>query len=515
MNKLQRKLVSAAAGAALMLNTLTPAFAATTLQITGNGSDSESETVVGMTQTTTVSQSNTANVTNTIDANANTGNNSASDNTGGDVDVDTGDASVTTTVENTLNHNSAQVDRCDGCGFGDVDVEVSGNGTDSDNSVGLGVSNYTTVGQNNNAYVSNYVNSDAKTGNNDADDNTGGDVSINTGDAETETIVSTTANSNHALVGGNGDSGSVSALISGNGSDSDNDVALGLVSATTMFQDNSAIVYNTVYSDAKTGGNDANDNTDGDVEIETGDASVMVDIANALNSNSAHVMGENGGSVSAMITGNGSDSDNEMSLGLYAFTTLYQDNHAWVDNYVNADAKTGHNDADDNTGGSVSIDTGDADVDVNIETMANFNIADVECDCLFDSVLAKIAGNGEDSDNTIAAELIDDLYVSQDNCGSEFGWFWWDSGCSFNNSVYADGRTGKNDVDDNTGETNGDPSVDTGDADVMIDVMNSGNANVYGDEHDMELPFPTGSGINLNISFDLSDLLAWIMGDQA
>ena len=67
-----------------------------------------------------------------------------------------------------------------------VDIEVSGNGSDSNNTVNFASNNTTNVTQNNTADISNDIDVDADTGKNDANDNTGGDVTIDTGDADSD-----------------------------------------------------------------------------------------------------------------------------------------------------------------------------------------------------------------------------------------------------------------------------------------------------------------------------------------
>jgi len=510
MNKLQKRLVSAAATATLLLNSLTPAFAATTFEISGNTNDGNNTTSVGTTNTTSVTQSNNANVNNNIQATANTGNNDANRNAGGEVNVGTGNATVTTTVENDLNHNSADVESCGGCGFGDLEVKISGNTNEGDNEANVAGVQQTIVSQNNNADVNNNINSSAKTGYNNTNRNAGGDVSVETGNAEVTTEVTTVANTNSAqIAGGNG--GTVSARITGNTNDGDNDLNLGLSAQTWINQDNDADVDNDIDSYAKTGDNDANRNAGGSVMIDTGDAEVSVEVVNALNSNSALVEGGEGSDVDAVISGNTNDGDNEIELGLVALLSVAQDNEGDVDNDIYAKADTGDNEANHNAGGEVEITTGDATVDIMVDNMMNFNVAEVECDCLFDDVLAKIAGNTNE-DNTISGSLANQLIVDQANCGDEqyelSFWNWDRDDCEINNDLTANAYTGDNEAEYNAGENGEDPSVDTGNAEVEYDVNNSGNVNVYGDS-DLDLPF-LGQGVNVNVSFDLSDLLDWL-----
>jgi len=424
MNKLQKKIASSIAAVALLVNMAMPVLAQTTIILTGNGSDSDNDAVVVVESTTTVVQTNIADITNDVDVDADTGDNSADDNTGGDVSIDTGDAEVAVGVVNTANTNTADIEGC--CGS---DAEV---------------------------------------------------------------------------------------LISGNGSESDNDVVLGLESATAVFQTNDADVDNDVDVDADTGDNSADDNTGGTVSIDTGDAEVAVLLSTAVNTNSARVGGDSGGSsVSARILGNGSGSDNDIKLGLARSLVVNQVNLANLDNDVDVDADTGDNSADDNTGGDVSIDTGDAEVAVGIDNMANFNSADVDCGCLLD-VTAKIADNAAFSDNTIRATLTDskDMWQTNDwHCRRKpkFGKFcgdWWPwLGRNDCNDVDVDADTGGNDVTDSTGEPGVDPAIETGNAEVEVLIENAGNANSVGTSSDSGFDWPGGFDFNLNLSFSLSDLL--------
>ena len=127
--------------------------------------------------------------------------------------------------------------------------------------------------------------------------------------------------------------------------------------------------------------------------------------------------------------------------------------------------------------------------------MVNFNWADVDCGCLLD-LLAKIADNGTDTDNDIKLTLDDELKVFQDNdCGA-------DEDCD--TDVYADAKTGKNDANDNTGDPDGDPSIDTGNAETEVDVSNSGNVNSYGSVPEVWPDFE----FNFNLSLSWEQLMA-------
>lgn len=397
MNKFKKTILTGAATAALLTQTVLPAFAATTITISGNGSNTDNTADVEIVRETTVVQNNTSDISNDINVDANTGDNQANDNTGGDVEVKTGDTDVDVKVANSANTNMAELNGCD-CDQ-DAEVNISGNGTNSDNQVDLAVENTTEVFQENDASVDNNVDVDANTGNNDADDNTGGDVSVKTGNSD-----------------------------------------------------------------------------------------VQVDLITRANANLATKNGSNGGgSISALVMNNGSNTDNGIDLEFVRSVLLDQVNTADVSNDVDVDSATGDNNAEDNTGGEVGIKTGNSDVEILVDNMSNFNAADLDCGCILD-VEAKVAGNGTESDNEIVAAFEDTLENFQENEDDT------------DNDVDVDSATGENEADDNTqGSEAGDPSIKTGNGDANVQVYNSNNVNQLGDvetdwedwmeEHDVHLTF--------------------------
>jgi hypothetical protein len=402
---------------------------------------------------------------------------------------------------------------------------ITGNGAESDNDVVVTQVTTTTVSQNNVANISNDVDADADTGGNDANYNTGGSVSVKTGDATTGVGISNTANSNVADIDGCC-AVDASVEISGNGYNSDNDAALTLVNDTQVFQNNYANIKNDVDADSDTGDNDANYNTGGDVWVETGDATTSVLIKNKVNSNLAQIGDGAGGSgsVSLKILGNGAKSDNDIALAFQRSLLLAQNNLADIRNDVDADADTGNNDANYNTGGNVGIKTGDATVGVGIDNLANFNSADLNCGCLLD-VLAKVSGNGYDSDNTIYATLVDSKAAFQDNayvCGgrgypggdSQYElWFpMYDGHKKDCNDVDADADTGDNDVKANTGHPGSDPSIETGDAATLVEIENTANANVLTEGAGSGLPELPEFEWDVDFGFNWAFLWAWLVG---
>lgn len=401
--------------------------------------------------------------------------------------------------------------------FAATTLEISGNGADTENAVQVSRTSETNVVQSNNAEIKNDVQSKSDTGSNEANKNTGGGVSIKTGDADSLVSVENSANSNSVDLENCDCEGDVEVLISENGADSKNAVDLATSDSTLVAQDNKADIDNKIRTEAETGDNEANKNTSGDVEIETGDATVTVGVKTEANANSASIGGGSGSGsmLSARILGNGADSENKLALALDRALDVVQSNDADVENDVKAEADTGDNEAEENTGGMVGIETGDADVLVGIDNMVNFNVADVDCDCFLEDVMAKIAGNGADSESLIAAELGDSLGVFQANCGEDnvpagsLGDFRQRrdrDNCGIENKVDTEAESGDNEVEESTGDYTGDPSVETGDAIGTVLLENSGNVNTLGSEGP-GFEFG-GTGFEFDFHLDLSDLLA-------
>lgn len=388
---INKRIASALATGALLLNSFAaPAFAATNIEITGNGHDSDNNANVNLTKSTSVVQNNTANVTNNVSVDSKTGDNKANDNTGGDVSITTGDSDVTVAVQNLLNKNSAVVDCCNN---GNTTVKIADNGSNSDNDAKLKMNDSNQIFQDNYAYVKNKVDVDSKTGDNKANDNTNGDVAIHTGDSTVGVGVATFVNSNFARIGGgNGNGSELSLKILGNGHKSDNDINATINKTNTISQDNYADIYNKVDVDASTGKNDAKDNTGGSVDVHTGDALVSALVANAGNFNWADMScGCLFDDLTAKIADNGSDTDNDIKLNLTSGKDdgIFQTNNADVDNKLkDLNAKTGKNDANDNTGGQGNHDpeihTGDSGVDAQVTNQLNANKAGVGSDLEFD-----------------------------------------------------------------------------------------------------------------------------------
>lgn len=383
-------------------------------------------------------------------------------------------------------------------------VQVSGNGSGSDNNVQLNNTQSNTVVQNNSANITNTITSNSSTGNNNANDNTGGDVTIDTGNASTRTVVDNKANLNRADVNSCGCATATDVAIVGNGSDSNNKVKVNASQDNSIYQTNDALFNNQVTSNANTGGNDANRNTGGlggaAVTVITGHAANDTSVSNEANVNAARIGGRSSdgssvGSNSIVILGNGSDSRNHVYSDNSNSASVVQANSADFSNVISNNAKTGHNNANDNTGADVVVDTGNALSKTMVDNAANFNFADVNnCGCTTDSLL-KEAGNGSDSNNKINSDLSNTLSLFQDQNNADFS-----------NSVSSDQKTGSNNARRDTGPVIGGDPIDviTGHSSSDTEVSNSSNVNVFGSN--VSLPGP--GGLTLDLGFDLGSFFS-------
>ncbi len=167
-----------------------------------NGENSDNSVALTLANTNSIWQINNATVDNDVTAKAESGDNNANGNTGGNVGVGSGDATVNSMIDNTVNFNSADLN-C-GC-VTDLAADVTGNGENSDNSLGATLSSDNGVfqggeGKGNNANLDNTVTPKADSGDNSAVSNTGGtlggDPMVISGDAGSTSSVNNSGNVN-------------------------------------------------------------------------------------------------------------------------------------------------------------------------------------------------------------------------------------------------------------------------------------------------------------------------------
>lgn len=301
----------------------------------GNGADSTNEAAVNQTIDIETFQNNEAILENNFTFVANSGENQADKNTGGDSTISTGDANVSANVLNFLNNNLAGniilgVVNIFGDLIGDIilpedqlntlsaSASNSGNGADSTNLALIDNNFDNTTLQTNDALIQNNLEFTANTGGNQTSKNTGGNSSIETGEADIESQTLNIANSN--IDGGNwwlvlvneagqwigkilgsedesniagsqgtqfsvNPDGDITVTNQENGAGSTNNATATQTNTTSTIQNNVAQIINNLNLFANTGENSASQNTGGDSTIKTGDANIVANLVNFVNNN--------------------------------------------------------------------------------------------------------------------------------------------------------------------------------------------------------------------------------------
>ncbi len=174
--------------------------------------------------------------------------------------------------------------------FADSTLEISRNGANSDNKIDVKVENNCEVKQKSNTVANVGVSVSSNTGGNVASGNTGGDTSINTGNITTNITVSTTGGSNTATDPcccqqcSSGDQTN-SALISGNGYNSNNDIKVNKKKNSKITQTANTLAAVGIGTTGKTGKNTAKNNTGGTTSVDTGKIETTVDVTTAGGAN--------------------------------------------------------------------------------------------------------------------------------------------------------------------------------------------------------------------------------------
>ena len=165
-----------------------------------------------------------------------------------------------------------------------------------------------------------------------------------------------------------------------------------------------------------------------------------------------------------VISGNGADSTNKVTVDNDNSTSIKQTNTTNVTNVVETEANTGGNVVSGNTGGSSDITTGNVVTKVNITNGGSTNTANVDlCGCPTGDLTIKVKNNGADSYNKIKVEEENNTWVKQKN------------NTTFTNVVGTSANTGYNKIKKNT---NGSSSVTTGWVKTKVTITNTGSSNV-------------------------------------
>lgn len=160
-----------------------------------------------------------------------------------------------------------------------------------------------------------------------------------------------------------------------------------------------------------------------------------------------------------VVTGNGADSANVVTVDNTQNTTVTQSNDANITNNVTADANTGGNEASNNTGGDTNISTGDTTTSVGVSNEGNVSVAQVGgCDCPSTSSNV-ISGNGAGSTNTVNNVSVNNTNVTTNNTAD------------VTNNVTLNANTGNNTANFN----NGDVRIATGNITAKLGLLNAFN----------------------------------------
>lgn len=375
---------------------------------------------------------------------------------------------------------------------------ISGNGSFSTNTSSVLDNHSSTIVQDNNSSISNSISVSSNTGGNSLNDNTGGDSFLRTGDTSTTVRVNNMTNLNQVL-GSNSTTPVVAdpVVIDGNGSGSNNNSTQVTNHTSSVFQTNDADLDNTIGVSAVTGGNSLNRNTGGDVAAITGHAITDVRVQNAANLNWVSGHGYSAGirtPADFTISGNGAASQNSIVASENHSSSIVQDNFTDIDNSLAVSALTGGNSGNDNTRGSVLIDSGMVSTLVGVRNIGSVNAAShfgSMSSAAGDTV--RVMDNGAFSSNLYSDSVNHTSSLFQGTDESVF---------DVDNAVAINGTTGANVSDRNTLGTGDSVASLTGHSVYTVGVENTGNANMVGSFTGFQLP----NGTTLNFGFDWNAL---------
>lgn len=259
------------------------------------------------------------------------------------------------------------------------ELVISGNGSSSDSQVSLTVTSNTTVAQQNDGSIQNDVALDLNSGENSTSNNTGGDTQITTGDINLQTSIENSTNISAVSLDCCIEPPST-IMVTDNGTKSQNTVNFNQNYDTQISIYQSAQIQNRVSVSAYTGENKANDNSRGNTSIDTGNINAALSIENK-NINAVFVsVPQTNSSLNIKISGNGSSSNNQANISLNNGLKVKIDNKADILNNSVWDLITGKNQVSGNTGGNVSITTGDINIVAEIiNGPINTNLVKIDC----------------------------------------------------------------------------------------------------------------------------------------
>ncbi len=260
------------------------------------------------------------------------------------------------------------------------EINVIDNGAGSINTVTVDNTQQASSQQNNTAQINNSVSTTTDTGNNSASNNTGDSQVVHTGDVDTLTTISNSANQSNisdpsccTALGG-------TTTINGNGAGSNNNASVSSSTQTSVFINNKVTIKNNITQNLSTGNNKTNFNS-GNVVIKTGNIKSVTEIKNGP-LNVANVLVSKGKeeAKTVKIFGNGFGSWNTVDVTDDDKADISVDNSVDFINDLKNKYYTGGNEADHNHG-DVKIVTGDIESLINIiNGPINVSIVKAECD---------------------------------------------------------------------------------------------------------------------------------------
>ncbi len=326
--------------------------------------------------------------------------------------------------------------------------------------------------QENQASVVNTLEQSTVTGQNSASENVG-DSSVQTGDANTSAIVVTAVNTNIegvAVAEFNLADDQKGDLVL----DFNNSFTTGASEAENQesFQNNEAVLENSLNLSSDTGNNKTSSNTQGDSTIISGDANVSATVLSFLNNNLEGEVVFGVVNIFGSLTGDiilPQETLPAAKVVEETATQTTQTNSADIENNLSLTATTGDNEASRNTGGDSQIKTGDAQVEAKTVNVANNNISEGNWLIVIINEAGEWIGKilGPPAAASEGAEITQTQASSQTNSQT--------NSAKIVNNLTLTANTGNNQANDNTG---GDSVIMTGEAKTMASLVNFVNNNI-------------------------------------
>jgi len=244
-------------------------------------------------------------------------------------------------------------------------------------------------------------------------------------------------------------------VIKDNGSGSESTLEVSSTNNFDVTQVNNAEVSNNVMTTANTGENTDSKNSEGSVNISTGEINTQLTVENSGNISSVQkkCCDKN---TSAQISENGSSSTNQISVSDISLQDVKVYQNATITNSVTGSINTGRNESSGDSGGSAEIETGNISVQGSIIN-GPINYSNLEAASGLSAFDANIGSNGVNSRNRLNAsfDFSNSVYVSNFSDIKNVGFF--------------DLNTGENSASNNE---EGDIRISTGDITLNFFIKN-------------------------------------------